>query len=370
MKQQEQSQMSFHALVVDDNQDILDDVKDRLESIGHSCDCASCQDRARELLEHHRYSYILLDLEIPVKYGRKSRIQTGQNLLSEIRKIKGYEAIPVIVMTSHGKDSPQLAVEVMRCNGANDYVIKPFVEDGHTLEKAIMDVLRTAGRAHPAAKKLTGRQLPLEPPRKFEVGEMVFYPSHVELCGVKICGDDSSVARRILDVLRKKKSNGKYERYCGDKLAEIVDCDGGQTAIATCIMGFRTLVYNALYSEAQIECNRLKDIIPNDRKYGYSLSDKIIVRDGDVRQLSANVPQNVRQSPGDVRQSKQNNDDWNDRQRWTLQELGKGTPLQNKHVRDKFKICDKTAQRDLTALRMRGLVDFTGSSRTGVWRLR
>jgi CheY-like chemotaxis protein len=255
----------------------------------------------------------LLDLEIPVKYGRKSRIQTGQNLLSEIRKIKGYESIPVIVMTSHGKDSPQLAVEVMRCNGANDYVIKPFVEDGHTLEKAIMDVLRTTGRAHPAAKKLTGRQLPPEPPRKFEAGEMVFYPSHVELCGVKICGDDSSITRRILDVLRKKKSNGKYERYCGDKLAEIVDCDGGQTGIATCIMGFRTSVYNALYSEAQIECDRLKDIIPNDRKYGYSLSDKIIVRDGNVRQMSANVPQNVRQSPGDVRQPKQENDDWNDR---------------------------------------------------------
>jgi len=43
--------MSFHALVVDDNPGILDDVKDRLESMGHTCDCVSCQEKARILLE-------------------------------------------------------------------------------------------------------------------------------------------------------------------------------------------------------------------------------------------------------------------------------------------------------------------------------
>lgn len=253
--------MSLHALVVDDSPDILDDVKDRLESMGHTCDCASCQDKAREYLDSSAYSYVLLDLEIPVKYGRKSRLQNGQNLLSEIRKIKGYESIPVVIMTSHGKDSPHLAVEVMRCNGANDYVVKPFSEKGHTLEKAIKDALRAAGRSHAAAKKRLGKQHPLEPAHLFETGQMVFYPTHVELCGVKICGDDSTTIRRILDALREKKPNGKYVVYSGDKLARLTDCDGGQNTIATCILGFRDQVYHALYSEASIECDRMKDII-------------------------------------------------------------------------------------------------------------
>jgi CheY-like chemotaxis protein len=167
----------------------------------------------------------LLDLEIPVKYGRPSRLQNGQNLLFEIRKIKGYENIPIVIMTSHGKDSPHLAVEVMRCNGANDYITKPFTEKGHTLEKAIMDALRAAGRSHPAAKKRSGRQLPPEPAHPFETGQMVFYPTHVELCGVKICGDDSTTIRRILDALRSKKSDDKYVVHSGNKLAKLADCE-------------------------------------------------------------------------------------------------------------------------------------------------
>lgn len=356
--------MSFHALVVDDNLEILEDVKDRLDSLGHTCDCASTQDNARALLDRNTYSYILLDLEIPVKYGRKSLIQTGQNLLVETRKIKGYETIPIIIMTSHGKDSPHLAVKVMRCNGANDYVTKPFAEGGHTLENAIMDALRAAGRAHPAAKKLSGRQLPPEPPRKFEVGEMVFFSTHVELCGVKICGDDSTMIRRILDILREKKTNGKYSVYCGEKMAERVDCESGQTGIATCIMGFRDSVYNALYSEAQIECDRLKDIIPNDRKYGYRFSDKIVVRDGDDTQSVQKEPQNDTLNDP---QSNPKNAGWNERQQWILNQLMEGVPLQSKHIQNQFKVTATTVKRDLIPLREQRLVVFKGSSKKGYW---
>jgi CheY-like chemotaxis protein len=353
--------MSFHALVVDDSQEILDDVRDRLESMGHTCDCATCQDKTRVLLDGNTYSYVLLDLEIPVKYGRPSRLQNGQNLLAEIRKIKGYEKIPIVIMTSHGKDSPQLAVEVMRCNGANDYITKPFVDKGHTLEKAIMDALRAAGRSHPAAKKRSGKQLPQEPAHPFETGLMVFHPTHVELCGVKICGDDSTTIRRILDALRKKKSDGKYVVHSGEKLAKLADCDGGQT-IATCVMEFRNLVYNDLYHEANIECDRKNDIILNDRKYGYRFSDKIEVRDADVPQSVPHVPLNVPQL--DLK-----NADWNERQQWILQQLAAGVPLQSKHVQNQFKVTAKTVKRDLTPLRKRGLILFKGSSKMGFWCL-
>jgi DNA-binding response OmpR family regulator len=358
--------MSFHALVVDDSPEILEDVKDRLESMGHTCDCASCQDKARVFLNENKYSYVLLDLEIPVKYGRPSRLQNGQNLLSEVRKIKGYENIPIVIMTSHGKDSPQLAVDVMRCNGANDYVTKPFPEKGHTLEKAIRDALRSAGRSHAAAKKRSGKQLPPEPAHPFETGRMVFYPTHVELCGIVVCSDDHTTIRRILDILREKKPNGKYVVYSGDKLAKLVDCDGGQNSIATCIMGFRDSAYHSLYHEANIKCDRMKDIILNDRKYGYRFSEKIEIRDADDTQSAIHDPQNdIQNDP----QYDAKNDGWNERQRWILQQLNAGVPLQNKHIQNRFKVTGTTVKRDLSPLRKRGLVAFKGSSKTGFWSL-
>lgn len=376
--------MSFHALVIDNNIDILEDIADRLESLGHSCDCASFQDKARRLLHKNMYSYVLLELEIPVKKGRRSRVQNGQNLIHEIRHMKGYETLPIIIMASHDKYSPELAIEAMRCNGANDFVSKSATPKGRTIEKAIVDALRAAGRAHPAAKKLSGLQLSPEPPHRFETGEMIFFPGHVELCGVKVCGDRTATIRRILDVLQEKKSNGKYVSYDGERLAKLVDCEGGQNAIATCIMEFRNFVCQVLSSEAQIECDRLNDIIVNDRRYGYRLSAKITVRQsGDVHQMSVNVPQyfhqngyvpqyvhqNVRQNENDVHQYQPKNKDLNERQLWIIQELQRGAPLQNRHIRSQFRVSSKTINRDLTDLRIGGLITFIGSSKNGFWKL-
>jgi DNA-binding response OmpR family regulator len=83
--------MKYHALVVDDNPAILQDLKDRLDSLGHSCDCVDSQNLARKYIVKNGYSYVLLDLEIPVQYGRPSRIQNGKNLILDIRSIKGHE---------------------------------------------------------------------------------------------------------------------------------------------------------------------------------------------------------------------------------------------------------------------------------------
>jgi len=77
--------MNPHALVIDDDPAILGDVRDRLQSLGHTCDCATCQEAALKCLRRRTYRYILLDMEIPVKYGRPSRIQNGMNLLQDIR---------------------------------------------------------------------------------------------------------------------------------------------------------------------------------------------------------------------------------------------------------------------------------------------
>ena len=359
--------MRFHALVVDDSPSVLEDIKDRLESLGHSCDGAACLQEARENLRKNSYSYVLLDLEIPVRYGKPSRIPNGQNLLQEIRRTKGYESIPIIVMTAHGHDSPDLAIEVLRCNKAIDYVRKPFPLRGHTLEKAIRDALDSSGRSHPGAAKRSAVQEE-KPPRPFEQGEMVFFRDRVELCEVKICGGSECKIRHILQELRWTNSVGRYVHYSGDKLADLIECDSGQNSVSSAIRDFRKNVCEAMLSQANIQMNRLNDIIRNDRRHGYCLSDKITVRDADD-------PVNDVQNRRDVVNDGQNDvvngvDDVenNERQNWALEQMRIGRELRKADIVRQFGCSKTTAERDLHELRQRGLIEYVGAARNGHWR--
>jgi CheY-like chemotaxis protein len=365
--------MTFHALAIDDDPAILDDVKDRLECLGHTCDCAACLNCARELLAGNTYSYILLDLQIPVCYGRKSRIPNGQSLLRDIRAMKGYADIPIIVMTTHGHDSPDLAVEVFRCDGASDFVKKPFADRGHTLEKAVRDALAASGRSRPGAAKRSGPGIN-EPSQAFECGEMVFSPSRIDLCDVKVCGGpESGMIRRILDELRHTNSHGRFVRYDGNELAKRIGCERGQNGVAEAVRGFRDHVCEVLADEANVKVNRLHDIILNDRRFGYRLSSKIRVRDKDD---SAKAPRDLesddRGSEHGPQSDPANGDDDpanNARQQWAIQRMQNGADLRKAEIITQFGCSNKTAERDLRDLRRRGLVEFTGPPKTGYWRL-
>ncbi len=354
--------MTFHALAVDDNPEILEDVKDRLESLGHTCDCVTCLQCAREGLGKNAYSYILLDLQIPVRYGRPSRIPNGKNLLQHIRSIKGYEDIPIIVMTTHGHDSPDLAVEVLRGNGAIDYVRKPFPDKGHTLEKAIHDALTASGRSRPGAAKRSAA-VKVQVPQPFECGEMVFAKDRVELCGVNICGGpESGMIRRILDELRQKNSRGRYVRYDGNQLAKRVGCERGQNGVAEAVRDFRNSVCEVMIDEANVQMNRMRDIILNDRRYGYRLPSKITVRDADD-------PVNEQRDPANAPLTGDDDPANNERQQWALRQMRAGKELRKADITDQFECSKETARRDLKDLRRRGLVEFAGPSKTGHWQL-
>ena len=358
--------MTYHALVIDDSPDVLDDVKDRLESIGHTCDCVTCLQCARDHLAKNSYSYVLLDLEIPVRYGRPSRILNGQNLLREIPATKGYEDVPIIVMTSHGHDSPDLAVEVLRGNSAMDYVKKPFPDKGHTLEGAIQDALAASGRSHPGAAKRSAA-VKDEPPQPFECGEMVFSEDRVELCEVKICGgSESGMIRRILDELRGKNAHGRYVRYSGSELAKRVDCERGQNGVAEAVRDFRNSVCEVMLDEANIKMDRLYDIILNDRRYGYRLSSKITVRDADD---PVNDPVNEQRDPVNDPLTGADDPENNERQQWALGQMHAGKEFRKADIADHFECSKETARRDLKDLRRRGMIEFIGPSKTGHWRL-
>lgn len=355
--------MKYHALVVDDSPEILEDVKDRLESLGHTCDCVGSQEQARELISVRAYSYVLLDLAIPVKYGRPSRILNGQNLLAEIKATRGHESIPIIVMTSHGHDSSDLATDVMRGNGAIDYVKKPFPDTGRTLERAIQDALAASGRSRPGAahRSEPHREESLQP---FEEGEMVFFDDRIELCGLKVCGAvGSTLIRQILDALCVKNDRGQFVAYSGSKLAKRIGCSGGDVGVAGAIRDFRTKAFSLLRSELRIEVDREEDIILNDRRYGYRLSKKITVRDGNDPVCDPDDP-----NPDPV--NGLGMDQLDHRQEWILSQLRDHHPLRRSEIEAKFRCSDSTAKRLLDGLKKMELIEFDGPAKTGHYKLK
>jgi len=367
--------MTFHALVVDDNPDVLDDVQDRLESLGHTCDVAETQADARKLLERGRFAYTLLDLEIPVRYGSPCRIGNGKNLLREIRRTRGFEDIPIIVMTAHGHGSPRLAVEVMKHGGAVDFVMKPFSEADPPLERVIEDALRVARRDRPGAKSHSELARDGEPPEPLERGELAFYPSRVELCGVKICGDESSGAiRRILDVLQTADSQGRRRAYSGEELAAMIAADGGPTAIAGAIRNFRNRVKRTMLVEANVEINPCIDLIVNDRQHGYRISDKIdvvarasLLVDGQKETLTEDTPERQENPPSS--DMLPTNTDEDARARWILTELERNGRIRKQQIIQRTGWSDSTVRRVLAGLREDGKIVFQGSARSGYWRL-
>lgn len=124
-------------LIIEDDPAIRESLADRLESLGHDCQAVGAQNEAGERIDRCSYSYVLLDLELPVRFGRPPSIQIGKNILQSIRASARNKDTPVIVVTAHGHDRPDLAVELMKA-GAVDFVRKPF----DNLEQAIREALQ------------------------------------------------------------------------------------------------------------------------------------------------------------------------------------------------------------------------------------
>lgn len=364
--------MTPKALVVDDDPAIIDAVGETLESLGHVYDHAGCVESARKLMDQDQYSYFLVDLEIPLRAGRTvPRIQNGENLLEEIIRRTGTRKRPVIVMTAHGKDGPDLAVEVMK-KGAVDYVTKPFPVKGYTLDKKINEALTRVGATpHGAAGGKSPGAGPSGELTPFGGGELVFYRNRVELCGVRVCGGArSGQTRRILDRLRAKRPNGKYVACSGVELADAIDCETGQNGVAGTIRDFRRHVAETLADQSGLKCGA-RDVILSGG-VGYRLHEWIVVKDGADERFgaaarpaaanpdgeSANVPATGDDDPAKARRA------------WILGELTKGRELRTPTIVHEQRCSTATAKRDLEALKSDGRIEFVGPAKTGHYRLK
>lgn len=131
---------SAHVLVVDDESDIRDLIKDILTDEGYGVTCAADAGEARAARESRKFDLILLDIWMPDT--------DGITLLREWSEDGGLDC-PVVIMSGHG--TVDTAVKATRL-GAFDFVEKPL-----SLAKLLRTVeaaLESAGKQSRAARTL------------------------------------------------------------------------------------------------------------------------------------------------------------------------------------------------------------------------
>ncbi|MBI2209103.1 MAG: response regulator [Deltaproteobacteria bacterium] len=105
--------MGLKVLVVDDEEDVVEVIQDRLEAYGFAVVTAGTGLEALKKLSVERFDGVFLDVKMPEMGGIEA--------LEEIRRRD--RKIPVIIITS--SSTREAAIEAM-AKGANEYVLKPF----------------------------------------------------------------------------------------------------------------------------------------------------------------------------------------------------------------------------------------------------
>lgn len=342
--------MKHRALVVEDSLDIAETVTDTLESLSHDHEWAKSQEEARQKIAAGGFTYVLLDLEIPVRYeSGLARIEHGENLAREIHQRATMQAVPIIVMTAYGKEGLEKAAALCE-HGEVEFINKPFPRTGRTLASVIQAALeRTVRRRERVAPKL------LKPEKPFHGGELVFFDDRVELCGVSVISSSkSSQMWTILNALKQKLADDRYRSFDGSALADLVDSDGGQGSIASSIRDFRRNVSEQLGRELGMKVER-EDVIETSRS-GYRLNRCIIVK----------VASNAMSQQG---QRGENVAPEHDRRDSILAMFRTGQRLRTPTVAQKLGCSLTTVKREIDALKAEGRIEFVGAAKTGYYRV-
>lgn len=123
--------MSVAILVVDDNRDILENIRDYFALRDRRVETATTGPEALDRIRREHFDLIVLDLGLPGLDGL---------MLCKMIRSEGFTA-PVIMLTA--RDSIDDRVEGLNC-GADDYVVKPF--SLRELAARVEAHLRRAGR--------------------------------------------------------------------------------------------------------------------------------------------------------------------------------------------------------------------------------
>lgn len=346
---------------MEDDPEIAESVADTLDSLGHEHVLVKSQEEARPRIAEGGFTYVLLDLQIPIRFGRGLPcIEYGEHLAREMTQAPSMQGVPIIVMTAYGKEGLEIAAPLCEY-GVVAFINKPFPSTGRTLASVIQAALERTNRKRE-------RQTPkaLKPERPFQGGELVFYLDRIELCGVAVVSSGrSSQMWAILDTLKQRLDDRRYKAFSSNALADIVGCDGGQGSIAGSVRDFRRHVAETLARELGLKVER-DDVIETSNA-GYRLNAWIVV--SDLRNTGSRPVPDGRPNAGRDPANSGSDDPVFERRRRILDELAKGERLRAPALADRLGCSHSTVKRELEALKAEGRITFVGPSKTGYYVL-
>jgi len=130
---------STHALVIDDEQIVLDSVKKILVAENYEVDTSLSGREGLDLALQKPYDIVLTDIRMP-DIG-------GMRILRDVKRAK--PSLPVVIITGYA--TVKGAVQAMKL-GATDYVEKPFTPD--ELIQAVVNALDVAAAEKPEEQAL------------------------------------------------------------------------------------------------------------------------------------------------------------------------------------------------------------------------
>ena len=169
----------------------------------------------------------------------------------------------------------------------------------------------------------------------------------------------------------KTQRDGKFVGFSTEEIAIAAQIKNGAKAVPGVIRALRDDIVEALRG-LNISSGRF-DVILTD-KYGYHFAACISVQTNDEPDESAITDMdsggNVRNADGEPNDVPNVPDDATSRRKaWILRRLEEGHRLKGPDVTRQFACSNKTAQRDLAALKDEGRIEFVGATRTGYYRL-
>jgi DNA-binding response OmpR family regulator len=260
-------------LIVDQDEHVRDRVSELVESMGHYGVPVSDLVRAVGMLKRVEVDLVLLEPEIPRDVqedgvGSVARVTYGKKLLESIVAWEPGPPPHVIVVTSHGIEGYQFAVDMMEM-GAAYFIGKPFEEE--FLQEKIERILSKERRRPLTARQQGG---------KFGGGTLVVSEVGVEFEGAIIGGSRGhGYIQKIIRILMAKEE-GIYVAVSRKELAKSIAGEVGKAEdrnITSAVIGFRMQSRMKLKKEKGLMCGE-HDIIETVRGRGYRLASHIEVK--------------------------------------------------------------------------------------------
>jgi hypothetical protein len=399
--------MRKKALVVVQKDECFGQIDEAIFSLDHIYDHACCQEEARWLLNFNWYDYILADLFMSVRWMQQRRAATCLNFLDEVETTCTDRRIPIILVVERSVESALAAMEVILMFASNikkaktiNFVEKPFPTVGRTLDSVIRNVVPAAMmHAQPPAeaaqypawasnafREATTWQAANAPagwlrvqqmeaaviaptqtaapvtgearaPQPFTRGELMLYPDHAELLGVKIISDTGTgLSLKALEVLDARMPSGHWRGFSAHMLAKLIGADSEAAAIG-CISTLRDNIVERLLKHRDLACER-DGVIQNDDVRGYHYRDGIV-----VQRVHRDAPAVIPDGQAEVEQGVAQ------RRHKVLAILTK-RPMRVPEIASCVGVTTKTVHRTLDGLKQDGLIEFVGPPKTGCYRIK